>query len=121
MKTTALLLTLLLLPMVAEARDSWTSEDTAREASYLILHTIDWGQTRHISNNCDRFREGNVFLGDCPSLKEVDQYFALTGLAHVGISYVLPREWRKAWQYITIGIETGAVGHNYKAGVSIDF
>jgi hypothetical protein len=34
---------------------------------------------------------------------------------------LLPRDWREAWQYVWIGIEFGAVAHNYSLGVRIHF
>lgn len=113
------------------AADPWSKSDITREAVYLALHVADWGQTRNIvrratvgcdgydgSTNCS---ERNPILGRNPSIKRVDTYFAVTALAHVAISHALPEEWRKGWQYVTIGMQAGAVGRNYSIGLNIDF
>lgn len=99
----------------------WTKADTARQMAYLTLHVADWGQTRYIAKNPNRYLEKNLFLGGHPSLSRVDSYFAFTALAHTAISYALPPDWRRGWQYITIGVEAGAVGYNYSIGLKMDF
>ena len=109
----------LLIPFSSGASD-WTREDTYREATYLTLHTIDWAQTRNIARN-PLYYEQNAILGKHPSVGKVDGYFVLTGLAHIAISYYLPTEYRKAFQYITLGIEGGAVAHNISLGIGVKF
>ena len=42
-------------------------------------------------------------------------------IGHILISGLLPKPYRAGFQYITIGIESGAVFHNYNAGVRIEF
>ena len=106
----------------------WSNADTAWQASYMALHIADWGQTRNIVRRADTGCDGdptcierNPFLGRNPSLKRVDTYFAVTALAHTAISYVLPSDWRRGWQMITIGMEAGVVGYNYSIGLKMDF
>lgn len=99
----------------------WTKADTAWEAGYLVLHVIDWGQTRNISRRPDAYRELNPILGSHPSIERVNTYFALTAIAHTAISYALPADWRRGWQMVSIGMEATAVSNNYKIGLKIDF
>lgn len=94
----------------------WNSADTKREILYGLLHTTDWLQTQEIARNPDYY-ETNLVLGSNPSVGEVNTYFAMTLIGHVTISYFLPEKHRKIWQFITIGIEAGVVGHNVLIGV----
>jgi hypothetical protein len=100
--------------------DEWSREDTYREAAYLTLHTLDWAQTREIARN-PAYYEQNMYLGKHPTVRQVDRYFAAMALAHVGVAYLLPSEWRRPFQYLTIGVELGAVAHNFSIGISANF
>lgn len=115
-----LLAIILMFPSVSFA-DEWTSDDTKRQAVYLTLHAVDWMQTRHIAKNPTLFSESNPLLGRHPSVSKVNKYFIATALMHTGISYALPPEYRKVFQYITIGVQAGYVTHNYNVGVKIGF
>jgi len=99
---------------------SWSKEDTARQATFLILETADWLQTKEIARN-PKYTEINPILGKCPTQNSVDLYFASCAVAHTAIAYCLPSKYRKWWQYVFIGIQAGCVGHNINAGVSINF
>lgn len=120
--------TILLLFTASSHADEWTKSDSVREATYLALHIADWGQTRNIvhrsNTGCDGGAtciEKNPILGRNPSISRVDTYFAITALAHVAISYALPKVWRQGWQYVSIGMEAAVVGHNYSLGLKVDF
>jgi hypothetical protein len=95
----------------------WTPEDTARQAAYFTLHSLDWLQTRYIAQHPDEYWESNAILGDHPTLAEVNTYFIASGIAHYAISRWLPPDWRKNWQYFTLGVEAGYVTHNIQVGV----
>lgn len=104
--------------------NDWSSSDTAREAIYLTLHVIDWGQTRNITHRYQRgedYNETNRVLGKHPSIKRIDSYMAFTALAHIGVAYTLPRKWREAFQYTTIGFNLGVVYKNNGIGLKVDF
>lgn len=116
-----LLFIILILLNSSTHAEEWMYTDTKREAVYLTFHTIDWLQTRTIAHNPDKWHEQNAILGKHPSIDRVDRYFALTGLAHIAVAYYLPSEYRKAFQYITIGIEMGIVAHNLSVGVEVRF
>ena len=111
----------LLLVSSSAFADEWTSADTKREAVYLTLHTLDWAQTRNIARNPNKWTESNVILGKHPSVPQVDRYFIATGALHLAVAYYLPAEYRKAFQYITIGMEGGMVAHNFSIGLKAEF
>lgn len=122
------------LPVVA---DEWTSADTYRESTYLVLHTLDWRQTQYIAKHPEKLVEFNPVIGTHPSDSEVNRYFIATGLLHVAASYYLPKvgrilpeilqrtlyvdHWRKAFQYVSISVQSGVVHSNYLAGIKIIF
>ena len=101
--------------------DKWSDGDVKREAAYLALHVIDYGQTRTIALNPDRWHEQNSVLGLHPSISQVNRYFLLTGIAHVAVAHFLPDTWRRDFQNITIGIEAGATLHNYQINIQATF
>ncbi len=105
----------------AFAFDEWTKKDTIYQLTYATLHIVDWGQTRYIAKNPDRFHEKNLVLGKHPSAAEVDVYFAATLVAHTGIAYILPTEYRRIWQCVWIGVEGGCVARNFRLGIKLDF
>lgn len=124
MKLFPLVFLLILTPINCFA--DWTKKDTVLETSYLMLHSADWLQTRHISKN-DSYKERNLILGKYPSTAKVDRYFFLTGLAHVALVYFwdeipfLSPKLKNYFQYFTIGIQAGCVYHNFRCGVKFEF
>ena len=106
----------------ADFFDQWTKADTAREATYLALHVIDWGQTRNIVRRIDEdYKELNPLLGNSPSIKRVDTHMAVSAVLHVAAAYALPREWREGFQYATIGYVAAVVVRNNSIGLKVDF
>lgn len=135
----------MLLASQANAAE-WRTEDIQREAVFGALLIIDWRQTIYISKHPDRFGEANpmihlestVDLNACrqgagpndtvcdhtpdpENTQRVNKYFLIAALAHVGVTHLLSNKWRSRWQYVTIGVQTGTVYHNYSAGVRLDF
>ena len=100
--------------------DDWSKSDTLREVTVLTLFVADWRQTRD-SITKPGYTEINPILGEKPSAKEVNTYFGVMALAHVGASYFLPRKWREGFQYTTIGYEAGVVFRNNRIGLSVNF
>lgn len=121
------------------AFDDWTKTDYALQSVYTVLHVIDWGQTRYMSqhyqtskikynnNACyygkcsytenTEYYEINPILGAKPHTSTVDLYFITTLIGHTVISYILPSSYRKVWQGVTIGLEGSVVGYNISAGI----
>ena len=60
---------LLLISFNCLADDTWTREDSYREAVYLTLHAIDWNQTLQIADHPDLYYEktSSRFMGSHPS------------------------------------------------------
>lgn len=112
---------LFLLSFNAFAFDEWSEADKTREAVYLALHVIDWGQTRTIAKNPDKYYEYNSIIGTHPTTGRVDGYMATSALLHVAIAAVLPSEYRAPFQYFTIGFKSSLVYHNFEAGINVSF
>jgi len=130
MKAAIFLLLFLLLPAVrpADAADKWSVQDYALEASWGIVHLIDWGQTRYIAKNPDRYHECNPILGRHPSVGQVDIYMGAGLILHPIVAALLPTKARilglefnprAAWQTVTIFSSGICVVNNINIGVSI--
>jgi len=100
---------------------TWDKNDSQRQWMYLTAHSLDWLQTRYIANHSDAYYETNPLLGREPSQGKVDAYFFTTGLLHSWIAYNLRPRYRKWFQYSTLVMETGYVGHNVSLGIGFDF
>ncbi len=112
---------LLFLPSVAFGED-WSTKDTIRQGVFTGITMMDWAQTRYIAKHPIEFRETNPVLGKHPSIGSVNNYFAVSIIGHAAVSYMLPAgAWREGWQYVWIGIEVGAVAHNYSMGIRMSF
>lgn len=98
----------------------WSQDDSAWQASYLVLHVADWRQTLDIENHAGLY-EINPILGRYPSDSEINRYFLATALLHTGAAYLLPPAWRRLFQKLTIGLEAGTVERNYRLGLSVSF
>lgn len=109
------------LALVGCGSRTWTRADTAREAAYLALHVVDWGQTLEIADNPERWHERNPVLGSHPSRGEVNRWFLGTAVLHPVVSYLLPDDLRPYWQYGTIGLELYCVGNNAALGIGMGF
>lgn len=101
---------------------TWTKADTAREAAYLALHGVDWGQTLYIADHPGEYHERNrLMFSEHPSRGEVNLKFAVGAVLHPLVSYLLPDEYRPWWQYGTIGLEAACVGNNISLGIGMGF
>jgi len=119
-----LIIAILLLATVPASADDWRREDTYREAAYLGLLAVDWGQTLDVASQCDEpggITEGNPLLSECPSRGEVHQAIIVSAIGHYAISRALPLRYRKWWQRITVAGEATAVAHNFSIGLTIKF
>ena len=116
------LIILVLLFFISPAfGEMWTKNDTYRELTWATLFLIDYGQTLNIAKNPDKYEEKNQILGRHPSQSSVHKYMLSVAILHPIISYYLLPEYRKYWQYITIGIEADAVTNNFSIGIGINF
>lgn len=109
-----------LFPSLCFAED-WSHEDTYRQSALTFLLVADWAQTRTTAKTPSKFAETNKLLGEHPSVGQVNNYFLSGIVGHAAISYLLPSDWRKGWQYVWIGIEAQKVYHNRSIGVQFSF
>ena len=116
-----IMLIALLTPIPSLARDPWTKGDTYREITAFTLRAIDWKTTRGIARNPDEYIEANPLLGEHPSVGKVNTYFIITSIVHPVISYYLPRDYRTAFQYISIGVSGTASVVNLWSGLEVKF
>jgi hypothetical protein len=127
MKTTALALAALaLVSLPAASRAAvgcigddaescrWSTGDTVRELTFTALVVADWSQTSWQLKH--RGIEQNPFLGERPSQGRLALYMLSTSMLHTGVAIILPRNWRDGWQYVSIGIESHTVYHNWRIG-----
>src|SRR3990172_6461350 len=119
MKKIVRIVFIILMLAIPVNADNWTREDTYREAAFQGLLVVDYLQTRTIVQNPDKYFEYNPILSKHPSQQIVDIYMASCAILHPIISYFLPPKsdkwkWinRENWQYISIGIEVGAISNN---------
>jgi hypothetical protein len=111
--------------------DPWTREDTYRQAAVTALLVVDWGQTRHIAkctqitaSPIDRCysETGNAkfYIGDNPSVGQVNNFFIASIIVNAAIAYALPARWRSWWQYGSIVYEMNYIHRNYSIGIKVD-
>lgn len=103
----------------ALAADPWTKAQINQQVAFTVVLAADWAQTRDIKNH-PNLHEANPFLGENPSDREIDEYFATAAIGHLAVAHVLPGKWRDAWQYFWIGAEANTVARNYSLGLRID-
>jgi hypothetical protein len=123
MKTKLLLLLALVVftPTNTLAADKWSTQDKSLEATYQVLHFIDWRQTRYIAKNPDDYYEMNPILGKHPSTTTVDLYFIAGAILHPIVTHYLPEKYRPWWQGITITMSGTCVVNNFVVGIKMDF
>ena len=128
------ILALILLISTNAFGDEWTRGDTYREAAFQTLNVIDWGQTRYIAQNPDRFIEstGGVgyggsarYIGEHPTVNGVNTYMAESAVIHYAISKALVHYGyhtaAEIFQYVTIGQKLDATLGNVAVGVKVAF
>lgn len=154
MRTTTVLL-LIFIAFPVYGFDEWSRSDIALEALCIGLKMIDRHQTLEamskdgdiiseyketvvlpthkkyiVHQKYHSYYEINPLLGKNPSRHEVNLYFLISSLVHVGGAIVLPKTVeikgmniypRRIWQYTFISISSALIFHNYQLGLSIEF
>ncbi len=102
---------------------AWDKSDALWESAFLAVHTLDWGQTLDIASQCDTgaYQELNPFLGQCPSVSEINQYFISTAALHIGVAALLPNPYRKIFQKTSFALRLGVVANNARIGLRVNF
>ena len=121
MKKIIYILMLFSLSITPAIGSEWSKQDTYRELAWTAILALDYKQTLTIVNDPSKYEEYNPLLGKHPSQRKVEIYFASCAIIHPIISYYLPPQYRKWWQYITIGVEAGAIGNSLRAGIGFAF
>lgn len=133
---TTMILCFLVSPVMAF--DPWTGIDTGFQTTVVALQIIDWKQTRSIAKDESHWEHeapwaqdehhrwaeygpAKYFIGDYPSVNNVNWYFAGSIVGHTAIARVLPNPYRRIWQCIFIAAETKYVAHNYRVGVRFNW
>lgn len=89
----------------------WTNKHKSLLATAVTLHTLDWGQTKTIALNPDKYYETNPILGRHPSIGKVNTYFAVTALIVPTLAHFLP-EWRSEILLVWVGVEAAVTSRN---------
>lgn len=95
------------------------------EYVFFVAEAADMLTTLDIKNHPE-LEEQNPFLGKHPSDAKIIGLCLFTALAHSTVTYILvdgdaPKGVVKAWEYLTIAIESGAAYHNYRMGLRFTF
>ena len=116
-----LILATVLFPSLCQASDPWAPSDYTLAGAALAALAVDWGQTRHIAKNPQRFIETNPVLGTAPSVGKVDAYFVGAMVGTVALAHVLPNDWRQLFLAGVLTVELGVVQQNRSLGIKMAF
>lgn len=100
----------------AQGLSDWSTLDKTLLAASTAAHIVDWGQTRTIAMNPDRWIERNPLLGDHPSVGSVNTYFISRLILIPVLAHYLP-EYRTAILSLWLAIGVGYSGHNHNIGL----
>ena len=81
---------------------------------------LDWAQTRYIANN-PQYYEKNPFLGDHPTIKEVNRYFIGSLLLTNLSAHFLPDNKKSLYYGSVLVYEMGFVYNNHQIGIQFEF
>jgi len=121
MKGKFVLLIFVFLCLAGCSSHKWTKKDIAYEATYQVLHIVDWRQTLGITEKPDIYWEMNPILGEHPNRDTVNIYFLASGLGHIFITDLLPQPWRKRWLMFTGFVKIYCVENNFSIGLGCNF
>jgi hypothetical protein len=116
-----LIIVFALFPSLCEARDPWETPDYMLIGATLATLAVDWGQTRHIAKNPERFYEKNRILGASPSVGKVDAYFLGAMVGTVAVAHLLPTDYRRLFLAGTLSMELSVVEQNRSIGIKVEF
>jgi hypothetical protein len=112
----------LIAALSATAAD-WSEADTRRQIYFTVAALGDYGTTKNLTRRYDEgyYESWNKFIGDNPSSRKVDLYFALWIPGHYLIARRLDADWRPAWQWGGAIAHTLAAIHNRQLGLKFEF
>jgi len=104
------------------------TEQKASNALFIadsLLLTADWLQTRDIAYQCPtgRYYEmtAAAFIGHCPTMHGVNNYFALYGATFLAVNYYSPLWFKSGFNVYVAATEGSVVAGNYKIGLHFKF
>jgi hypothetical protein len=100
--------------------EEWSPVSLGLAATSVALHLVDWGQTQTIAKRPDLWKEKNAFLGEHPTLAEVNRYFIGYGLLVAAAAHFFP-EYRNAILGIHIGMHGSASLNNFRLGIKVNW
>lgn len=106
--------------VVAQDRYDWTTLDKTLLVASTAANMVDWGQTRTIAMNPDKWGEQNPLLGDHPSLGSVNAYFITRLILVPVIAHYLP-EYRTAILSVWLMAGVGYATHNHAIGIKMSW
>ena len=112
-----ILLLILIFSSGANAGDKWTYADTALQLTFTGLALADRSQTLQIREQGTTTEYFSVLLSQRPTHERTNRTFGVYILGHAGISYLLPKRWRTAWQASFIVFEISNINHNERIGL----
>jgi len=92
----------------------WTRDDNIRQGLVIGLFLVDWRQTQHIVKNPGHYKEQNIILGEHPSMRRLNIYWATLIPLHTWVMTKLDRPTRTMAQRVFIGAESFATYRNHK-------
>lgn len=110
-----------ILSSSAYAADKWSKHEKFLLGAALSTTIVDWGQTRDISKNPDKWSEANLILGNHPTTREVDLYFISALIVEAGVAHLLPSKYRGKFLLAVTILETVCIINNHSAGIRINF
>lgn len=116
-----LVLFFVLSPSLCQAGGAWEKTDYALAGAAVAALAVDWGQTRHIAKNPNRFSEQNPILGPSPAVGKVDAYFLGAMVGTVALAHVLPGDWRQLFLAGVLTVELGVIQQNRSLGIKMAF
>jgi len=114
------ILTILLSIFLFTSCATWSKGDKIREATWMVLHVVDYKQTQYAMDRPDEFKELNPLLGEHPSEGRLNTLAIVGGLFHILVTDYL-EENRTLWQNITIGLKVVCVVNNYYVGARVTY
>jgi hypothetical protein len=126
MLLTAVLILLVQLPVLAYNPlklefEPMTKDDWIFQTVVITSQVIDWGQTRDIALNPDRFWEKNPTLGEHPAIGKVDQYFQTYIGGVLVLVLVAPRKLRYLIQNGVFKMQYSCINNNQAIGIKTNF
>jgi hypothetical protein len=104
-------------------------ETRVEETAFQVIHAVDTAQTIDIRRHpglheCAGPMGAAWAIGEHPKDHQVYEFMAAEGLLHLAITEALsrsslPRGWVRAWELVTIGIDSGVVAHNFSLGLKV--